>query len=76
MMPFVSALNKTPNSTGPEDPLSTVAGTIVLGQMVCWAFALAEQANTIASPKSTAGRCLKNFALDVLVVASPLAHWK
>jgi hypothetical protein len=76
MVPLVSALNKTPNSTGPEDPLSTVAGTIVLGQMVCWAFALVEQANTIANPNSTAPRCLRNFALDVLVVESPLAHWK
>jgi hypothetical protein len=76
IVPLVSALNKTPSSTGPEDPLSTVAGTIVLGQMVCWAVALVEQAKTIARPNSTAPTCLKNLVSDVLVVASPLARWK
>src|SRR6267154_2362914 len=33
-VPLVSALSETPSSTGPLDPLSTVAGTLMLGQSV------------------------------------------
>jgi hypothetical protein len=73
MLPLVSALNETPNSSGPLGPLSTFAGTIVLGQMVCWAAALAEQAKTIANPSRTAPAYLKNSVMDVLVAASRLA---
>ncbi len=64
MEPLVSALNKTPSSTGPLDPLSTVAGTIVLGQIVRWAVALAEHAKTTARPNSAAPVYLQNFVLD------------
>jgi len=72
MLPLLSALNETPSSTGPLGPLSTVAGTFVLGQIVCWAAALAEQANTRPRPKDiTAPTCLKKFVINVLTAAFP-----
>ena len=72
MVPLVSALSETPSSTGPLDPLSTVAGTLVLDQMVCWAAALAEQANTRLRPKDiSAPTCLKKFVIDALTAAFP-----
>src|SRR5882762_9793910 len=49
MVPLVSDLNVTPSSTGPVAPLSTEAGTAVLGQIVCCADTLAQ--NTIAIPR-------------------------
>src|SRR5258708_24858471 len=75
MVPPVSALNETPSSTGPTGPLSIVAGTIELGQMVCCARVLAEQAKAKARPNSTAPACCNNV-LDVLVAAYPLAREK
>jgi hypothetical protein len=74
MVPLVSALNETPSSSGESGPLSTVAGTIVLGQMVCWAAAFAQQANTAARPKSPALAFLKNFVLDFVAAAFPLTR--
>jgi len=74
MVPLVSALNETPSSADPLNPLSNVAGTIVLGQMVCWAAALAAQAKTTAKPNSTAPTYLRNFVLEILPLASPLTR--
>ncbi len=46
--------------------------TLVLGQMVCWATALAEQANTRPRPKDiSAPTCLKKFVIDALTAAFP-----
>src|ERR1700730_499352 len=76
-VPLLSVLNETPSSTGESGPLSTVAGTIVLGQMVCWAVAFEEQANPTARPKSAVTACFKNFNLDVLAAVSfPLSVYK
>jgi len=74
MLPLLSALNETPVSIGPLYPLSTVAGTIVAGQMVCWAAALAAQAKTTAKPNSTPPAYLRNFVLEILAMATPLAR--
>jgi hypothetical protein len=71
-VPLVSAVNETPSSTGPLDPLSTVAGTLVFDQMVCWAAKLAAQANTRPRPKDiSAPTCLKKFVIDALTAAFP-----
>jgi len=75
-VPLVSAVNETPISSGPLNPLSTVAGTIVLGQMVCWAAAVAAQAKTTAKQNSTAPAYLRNFVSEILVLESPLARLK
>jgi hypothetical protein len=65
-------LNETPNSTAELDPLSTVAGTAVLGHMVCCAAALPAQAKAAAKDNSAAPAYLRNFVLDVLVAAARL----
>src|SRR5258708_34886040 len=65
IVPLMSALKETPSSTGPLEPLLTVAGAIVLGHMVCCAAALAEQVKTTARPKSTAPMRLTSFVIDI-----------
>jgi hypothetical protein len=65
MVPLTSALKETPSSTAPPDPLLTVAGTVLPGQMVCWAAAFAPQTKTTIRPNSIAPARLKNFALNV-----------
>ena len=58
MVPLVSALNETPSSIDPVCPLSTVAGTAVLGQIVCWARVLAALANIKIAPNNAGMTCL------------------
>ena len=49
MLPLVSDLKETPSSRGESGPASTVAGTVLLGQIVCWAEEPGTQPNRITT---------------------------
>ena len=65
IVPFVSALNATPSSTGPLGPLSTVAGTVVLGQIVCWAAAVRGKSKRMATINNAA-KCFYSSMWDLI----------
>src|ERR1700739_3591427 len=70
MVPLTSDLKETPSSTALLGPLSTVAGTVELDQMVCcWASALALQPQATAQTNSAAPASFGNSTRDVFVAA-------
>src|SRR5258708_18183994 len=71
MVPLVSDLNETPSSTAPVAPLSTEAGTAVLGQIVCWADMLVQKDNAIARLIAAIPVCLKNLTRNCRINAAP-----